>query len=700
MSFISQIVKRHEKLFQNSLFTQKVTGLTIIFAIILGSISIYMNFQVRHINWEIWEKNKSEFFFEDTPLFTTMDAGFWLGVAGYLKKGKTMGDFQSIRSYPKNLNKINEKNHKKLTAPLLSQMIAYFSKDASPQSLSTAANKMIPYTALVTAITIILAFGLTGYWMEASVAAAGGGLSIAYYWRSAIGRIDTDQLNLAFMYLMFALILCAGRAKEIKWGIVFTLMSGLTANLFMRWYGKEQLIFMALIALCWLLIVITKDWRRVVGFSVIFVLLSGVEFSNPFNSVYLKTDLHTNNFIFYNVISTVTEAIRSNVDEMLYRLTGSVLFGFVCIIGMVMWALRHPVIAIAYGPLAGFAIFNLFIGNRAIFYSAPFFWFGGAYLIVFLTRFFINHFSYKLGKYTQNSSITCSAVVCAVLLLFIWKTGPVNQVREPSIPVPIIKAMAEMKSIIGKEDSVMASWWDYGYASMFLNGLPTFTDPGQHQNYNNYFIADTLLSNNQSRSADTLRFLARGGLNSLNVELKNKAELNQIIMDDRSKPSPTVYLMLTNQMTSWMSSISRIGRWDIDLGAPIPAKGHKPGEQLTYSFLNCEDTKTMGIVKCNGSIINLNEGKIDGNSVLNLVAEAHEGQLVGSKGYKKSALNMFQIMKNNQGKSAKVAILHKELFFSSFNQMFHLGRYDITNFKLVYDGYPHVRIFKLLPVSR
>ena len=383
MSFISQIVKRHEKLFQTSLFTQKVTGLTIIFAIILGSISIYMNFQVRHINWEIWEKNKSEFFFEDTPLFTTMDAGLWLGVAGYLKKGKTMGDFQSIRSYPKNLNKINEKNHKKLTAPLLSQMIAYFSKDASPQSLSTAANKMIPYTALVTAITIILAFGLAGYWMEASVAAAGGGLSIAYYWRSAMGRIDTDQLNLAFMYLMFALILCAGRAKEIKWGIVFTLMSGLTANLFMRWYGKEQLIFMALIALCWLLIVITKDWRRVVGFSVIFVLLSGVEFSNPFNSVYLKTDLHTNNFIFYNVISTVTEAIRSNVDEMLYRLTGSVLFGFVCIIGMVMWALRHPVIAIAYGPLAGFAIFNLFIGNRAIFYSAPFFWFGGAYLIVF-----------------------------------------------------------------------------------------------------------------------------------------------------------------------------------------------------------------------------------------------------------------------------------------------------------------------------
>ena len=74
MSFISQIVKRHEKLFKNSLFTQKVTGLTIIFAVILGIIASYMNFQARHINWEIWEENKSEFFRGYTSFY---DNGCW-----------------------------------------------------------------------------------------------------------------------------------------------------------------------------------------------------------------------------------------------------------------------------------------------------------------------------------------------------------------------------------------------------------------------------------------------------------------------------------------------------------------------------------------------------------------------------------------------------------------------------------------------
>ena len=180
-----------------------------------------MNFQARQINWQLWEQNKEEFFYEDTPLFTTMDAGYFLGIAGYLKSGKTMDEYQSLRVFPN--NQINEKtkDSPNLSAPLLSKLIAYFAKDTTPQALLTVGNKMIPYTAAITAIAIFIAFGVTGYWMEGSVAAAGGGLSIAYYWRSAIGRIDTDQLNLGMMYFMFAMVLCAGRAKQLKWGLFF-----------------------------------------------------------------------------------------------------------------------------------------------------------------------------------------------------------------------------------------------------------------------------------------------------------------------------------------------------------------------------------------------------------------------------------------------------------------------------------------------
>ena len=245
MSFISTIFNWHEKLFQDSLFTQKATSLTVTFAIILGIIAAYMNFQARQINWQLWEQNKEEFYFKDMPLFTTMDAGYFLGIAGYIKSGKTMDEYQSLRAFPKYQIKAQSMDPPEQSAPLLSKLIAYFAKDASPKALLIAGNKMIPYTAAITAVAIFIAFGATGYWMEGSVAAAGGGLSIAYYWRSAMGRIDTDQLNLGLMYFMFAMILYAGKTRDVKLGVFFTIVAGLTAHLFMSWYGKSELILMA-----------------------------------------------------------------------------------------------------------------------------------------------------------------------------------------------------------------------------------------------------------------------------------------------------------------------------------------------------------------------------------------------------------------------------------------------------------------------
>ena len=313
-------------------------------------------------------------------------------------------------------------------------------------------------------------------------------------------------------------------------------------------------------------------------------------------------------------------------------MTGNVLFGFFCILGLILWMARHPVMALAYSPLAAFFLFSVIIGNRAIFYSAPFFWFGAAFLIVLGVKNIVNYATIKLPNLTQYASLSASFTFCLALLGFIWFTGPINETTKPSISPSIIKAMSEIDDIAGIEKSVVASWWDYGYSSMLFNNLPTFTDPGSHGSNVNYFIADALLSNNQQRTANTLRFLARGGLKSIKQPLKNKDVLFERIMSDRDKSAPTVYLMLTDQMSAWIPSIATIGKWDIDLGEPISARGHKPGQQLSYNFLNCVDTQTVGILNCNNSIINLNEGKIDGNPVLNLVADARGGILVGSKG--------------------------------------------------------------------
>ena len=40
-------------------------------------------------------------------------------------------------------------------------------------------------------------------------------------------------------------------------------------------------------------------------------------------------------------------------------------------------------------------------------------------------------------------------------------------------------------------------------------------------------------------------------------------------------------------------------------------------------------------------------------------------------------------------------LIHRDLYFSVFHQLFHAGRHDERHFELVYDDYPSVRVFKV-----
>ena len=62
-------------------------------------------------------------------------------------------------------------------------------------------------------------------------------------------------------------------------------------------------------------------------------------------------------------ISIVTEASSANIMEILTNMTGSILISIIGILDF-LWVLRHPTMAIAASPLAGFFVLNIFIGNE------------------------------------------------------------------------------------------------------------------------------------------------------------------------------------------------------------------------------------------------------------------------------------------------------------------------------------------------
>ena len=81
------------------------------------------------------------------------------------------------------------------------------------------------------------------------------------------------------------------------------------------------------------------------------------------------------------LLSTVTEVASISVSQILTLATGSVELGLVGVLGLALLLIKDPKVGIAYMPLAGFFALSYFIGNRAVFFSAPMFWFGIAFCI-------------------------------------------------------------------------------------------------------------------------------------------------------------------------------------------------------------------------------------------------------------------------------------------------------------------------------
>ena len=146
-------------------------------------------------------------------------------------------------------------------------------------------------------------------------------------------------------------------------------------------------------------------------------------------------------------------------------------------------------------------------------------------------------------------------------------------------------------------------------------------------------------------------------------------------------------------MSDWIYSISQIGNWDLDTGKAIPAKGNTDGPALSYDRLQCKRMATPSQLNCNGYIFDLRSGKVDGQLVLDGAVRTRQGRQIDGAAFPGSQLNVLQIAETDQ--IQKFYLLHRDLFQSSFNQLFHLGRADNSLFEMIYDDYPHARIFRL-----
>ena len=664
----------------------------LICATTLIAIAIATNAFIRHSQLQTLQSAGPSNLIFKTPSFSTADAPYFLRHAVNIQHGDSKDSFNAIRSYPNNLKTEYEpvdfsgmQDH-----PLLSVVLAKLNSGNNESSLLSVGNRLLIATSALTAAAIAICFGAAGYWSQGAVASLGGGLSAAYLVRSSIGRIDTDQLNLGFMYLIFGLVVFAGRSTSPLRCLGWCAAAGATANLFIWWYSKPELIVMAAIALAWLISCLQRNVLTLLAGTTIFLVLSGIASFDPFSSPYLKDVFAEAGFIFPNTFETITEIRTVSLGQMLVSIAGSIEMGIVCLTGLALFFVRHPVIAIAYGPLVVFALLNFIIGNRAIFYSAPIMWFGAALLMTTIARFVAANLS-EAG-YMPRLDQAATILAASLGMVVAWVNSPTDYLPRPSFPKPVLEGLASLEATADPDTSVVATWWDYGYASMFFNYLPTFHDGGSQTTPTTHLVAKAMLAADQTQTIGNLKFLSTKGHAGIAAQ-PNLDSLRKQFDSALNAVSPDLYVVVTGQMASWISSISQISNWDIETGRPVTPRGNTTGPQVFYKPLNCRLAGYPQRLNCGDMKFDLEKGLVNGVPTLAGWAHAQDGAIVRRKDFEHDgdfALQIVQI-----GRHIKVFFMHRQLFESTFNELYHLGQIDHPLLGLHYDDYPHIRIYKM-----
>lgn len=668
------------------------TWLILTGAVILIALAIIANVYVRHAQLQIWQSTAPSTLIFDAPTFSTADAPYFLRLAVDIQRSGTVHTFNASRTYPNNLQtKHKLADHSGMRDNrLLSVVLAKLTSSDDVASLLAVGNLVIVANSALTAAAIAICFGAAGYWTQGAIAGLGGGLSAAYLVRSSIGRIDTDQLNLGFIYLIFGLVVFAGRATSRLRCFGWCLTAGLSANLFMWWYGKPQLIVVASIALVWLLCCLQRNiWTTGAG-TALFFIFSGIKFFNPINSPYLKDVLAEASFIYPNTFSTITEVQTVSFEQILVNTTGSVEMGLVCLTGFALFLIRHPVVAIAYGPLVAFGLLNFIIGNRAIFYSAPIMWFGAAFLMTTMARFIAANLSDK--GYVLRRDQAATILAASVAMIVAWANSSTDYVPRPRFPKPVLEGLASLKTTADPANSVVATWWDYGYASMLFNDLPTLHDGGNQTTPSTHFVAAALLDGDQASSIGNLKFLSTKGHKGIATQ-PDLVSLQTQFDDALDEPSPDLYLVVSRQMTGWMSSISKLGNWDIETGTPVTPRSNNTGPEIFYEPLNCSLAGYPQHLNCARAAFDLEQGLINGVPALSGWAHSQDGALVRRQDFENEADFALQIVQTDN--RITIFFMHRQLFESTFNELYYLGQTDHPSLSLHYDDYPHIRIYKL-----
>ena len=146
-------------------------------------------------------------------------------------------------------------------------------------------------------------------------------------------------------------------------------------------------------------------------------------------------------------------------------------------------------------------------------------------------------------------------------------------------------------------------------------------------------------------------------------------------------------------MDGWISTISQLGNWDIETGKPLVLAENNGASHVEYIGLGCNYRRFPSAIACENVSFDFDRGLMNNAPVVTGWTRARGGFAEDVRQYRENAPFGVQTLQINNRLTSQ--LMHRQLYDSSYNKLFHLGLVEAPGVTLVYDDYPHIRIYKI-----
>ncbi len=673
-------------------------------------IVIIFGLYIRFDDVKVWEAKKNLYFYKNNPIYSEYDSFYFARIAKDIKEGIfKSGAIDNYRFFPDNSSKAKiggKKFYFKYDIPgaFISWIWAHLSS-LFHISLAMLTWYLIPILAITVAFPVYLYFKDLGYPYAGIIGALVAVSAPMYLLRTDLMRLDQDVLNLTLPFLIAYFFYKFFETKGSREKVLWILLSTITCFIYYLWYAHTNLIFvlifMFFVRYFWdrkfswkkkdliyiLLLILPQVWYLYHGPAQLYIQVKTLIFNikNTTSADILFKD-------FPNIFRSISELQKLNftgvLSLVLYR---HVVLGILGMIGVILLFLLNLKKLLFLLPFLGIGILTFVSGARFDMYLAPFIGVGLGFLVHLIFEKLLPVL--LLFEEKRKQKIICHLIGSLLFLLVIFVQKPVLGFTSfPKVFSPLARDMEYIRLHTPK-DSAIWTWWDYGYAFQLYSRRTTFHDGGSQGTPKTYFIARSFTTSDPKEAWYITSFITNYGLTGIAEELKKGLTAEKLVEAIRegkySKPIKTpVYWVFTKDLIPKFAWIHYFGSYNFKTKQGTFGRIIMPSLcTLKGDTLFCREPG-IKIDLANGIMY---VGPKEAIPIYKIYLRKQNKLKVKKffdKGY---VLEIIKVKSNQIG----LFLLNKEVANTLFNQMFILRKYDPKYFKLVFDDFPEMIIYKV-----